>query len=112
MIRALILCCAFGLLAAGEAVSVTTKPMTFTGLYQPKRENSHYYDKKQPEEKKDVTVDVIVLDNGLVEAWVVPVWGARLLRAIDKKTKVDYFEWTGEVQFKLAWSRPGGWRTT
>lgn len=41
-------------------------------------------------------VEVIVLNNGWIEAWVAPAFGARLLRTFDVKTGVDYFNWTGE----------------
>lgn len=90
--------------ALAQTVTVTVKPMTFD-VESPMGEvargstaaGSGYYPMRDPQTKKFATtiapetVDVIVLDNGLVEAWICPAYGGRLLRAIDKKTGVDYF---------------------
>jgi hypothetical protein len=111
---------------AATPVSVTVKPMTFpverSALGEAPRggttAGSGYYPIRDAVTKKpvfvieDQTVDVVVLDNGLVEAWICPAFGGRLLRAIDKKTNIDYFarrvvdgKWIFDD--KLAWN-PGG----
>ena len=57
---------------------------------------------------EDRTVEVVKLNNGLIEAWVVPAWGARLIRTIDLTTKVDYFWWKEQGKTHLGWDAPGG----
>jgi hypothetical protein len=134
--------------AADGAVTITVKPMTFpverSALGEAARggtvDGTGYYPIRDPATKQpkyvreDKTVEVVVLDNGLVEAWVVPAWSGRLIRAIDKQTKTDYFwrlmkdgVWIADDH--LAWNPggvkpsfpffehgtgldvPGGWRT-
>jgi hypothetical protein len=81
-----------------------------------KADGTGFYPIRDPATKRpvmqarDQAVDVVVLNNGLVEAWVAPAWGARLLRARDLKTGVDYFRWSDDepVQNHLPWSLPGG----
>lgn len=94
-----------------ETVKVTTESMTFPVVHKPsgsrgRREGTWY--PTGDATTKDETVEVVKLDNGLVEAWVVPAWGARLIRAIDKTTGVDYFWWTGAGKDHLGWDAPGG----
>lgn len=99
---------------AQEAVDVRIEPMTFnvavaeTARRGSKEPNTGYYPIRETIRVVERTVEVVKLDNGLVEAWVVPAWGARLLRAIDKKTGVDYFRWGDTVEGHLPWSKPGG----
>jgi hypothetical protein len=136
------------ILLAAEPVSVSVRPMSFavqkSALGEGSRGSSTpgtgYYPIRDPATKKPVfateqrTVEVVVLDNGLVEAWVVPAWGARLIRAVDKKTGVDYFwkrtvegQWVADdvlpwnpsgvkasfpfFEHGLGLSQPAGWRT-
>lgn len=99
---------------AADPLKVTIEPMTFQvsvaegtarGRIEP---GSGFYPIRNTTKVVQRKVDVVKLDNGLVEAWVVPAWAGRLLRAIDKKTGVDYFRWGDTVEGHLPWGLPGG----
>jgi hypothetical protein len=99
---------------AADAVTVKIEPMTFPMSVAEKEvrrgsndDGTGFYPRGAMR-TENRTVDVVKLNNGLVEAWVVPAWGARLIRAIDLKTKVDYFWWTPAGKSHLGWDAPGG----
>jgi hypothetical protein len=53
-------------------------------------------------------VEVVILRNRYVEAWIVPEWGGRLIRAYDPRTEVEYFaRLEGTIDFK-PWDAFGG----
>ncbi len=90
---------------AADPVSVTTERMTFQVRVRPQgprgatepAPTEWVYNLRGGEITEVPTeVDVIKLNNGLIEAWVCPAFGARLLRTIDLKTGADYFAWTGD----------------
>ncbi|MEI7832445.1 MAG: DUF5107 domain-containing protein [bacterium] len=102
------------IMAAGAAfaapVTVTTAPMTFkleTAEHQGRGGGPGYYIKKGTIQLIDDTVDVVKLNNGLIEAWVCPAYGARLLRVIDLQTKVDYFKMNEVFTDHIAWQTGG-----
>lgn len=93
--------CLCGPLSANFAsVDIKVEPMTFEirsrdeGPRGPSVNPDAGIYPKGEVRKENVTVDVVKLNNGIAEAWVVPAFGARLYRAIDLKTKADYFNWT------------------
>lgn len=122
----LVFCCTGTFAFAQMKASAKVVPMTFKvetsalgeGARGATAAGGGYYPVRDPATKrpafaiKEQTVDVIVLDNGIVEAWVCPAWGGRLLRAVDKQTGVDYFwrrmrdgDWVADDY--LPWN-PGG----
>lgn len=116
MIRPTVLLLFAGALSAVDAVTATVTPMTFTVGTKPmgsrgsKAPNGDgYYPLRGVKPTlTETTVDVVVLDNGLVEAWVVPAWAGRLLRARDKRTGADYFAYDPTpIEGFLPWN-PGG----
>lgn len=112
---ALILALTLPVLAA--PVDVKTEKMTFKvatrpegprGQPNPAPDMGNYPTRGGAETITEEIVDVIKLNNGLVEAWVCPAWGMRLLRAFDVKTKTDYFAWKGETNIDyLSWGNGG-----
>lgn len=109
-----VICWLSGVRFGAAAVSVTVAPKTFKvevadeAKRGSQEKGTGYYPIKGSIRMESRTVDVVTLDNGLVEAWVVPAWGGRLLRARDKATGVDYFRWEEVIQGHLGWSLPGG----
>ena len=100
-------------LSAADAVTVKVESMTFP-MSVPEYEatrggppGSGFYPRGAMR-TENRTVDVVKLTNGMIEAWVVPAWGARLIRTIDLTTKVDYFWWKNEGKTHLGWDAPGG----
>jgi len=91
--------------AFADAVSVKVEKVTFQiatkpegprGAPAPDPDNGNYALRNSQETVTPDTVEVIKLNNGLVEAWVCPAYGARVLRAFDPKTKAEYFYWGGD----------------
>jgi hypothetical protein len=114
MPRSLTLCILACGLAAADAVTVRVESMAFPTAIAEKtvrrgspEDGSGFYPRGAWREETR-TVEVVKLSNGLVEAWIVPAWGARLIRAIDLETKADYFWWTGKAKANLGWDAPGG----
>jgi hypothetical protein len=75
---------------------VAVRPQGPRGATEPAPEEGVYSLRGAETTLVPTTVEVIKVNNGLIEAWVAPDFGARLLRAFDVKTGVDYFNWTGE----------------
>jgi hypothetical protein len=73
-----------------------------------------YYPPKDPQTRQRLlrdeqrTVKVVILRNAYVEAWVVPQWGARLIRAFDPQTQAEFFMYHKLVENYLPWNGPGG----
>ena len=125
--RTLLLILAVAVLAAADPVSVRIQTMTFPVAHPAHGEGtrggkpgSGWYPLADPATTQrastvtDEQVEVIILDNGLVEAWVVPAWGGRLLRALDKTgpEPLDFFarrltDGVWQIDDQLAWN-PGG----
>ena len=105
----MILCC----IATGHALEsvqvvrdVISLPTTTWPLGEGQR--AHKPNRRAPGVQSMVDVEVIKLNNGLVEAWIAPELAGRLLRAVDIKTGVDYFWWSGKLDSHLPWAEPGG----
>lgn len=98
---------------AADPVKVSRETMTFNvimagaGPRGAKEPGEGYYPIRGSHHPTQQQVEVIKLNNGLIEAWVVPAWGARLLRVIDLETKADYFGWGDEIQGHLGWGTVG-----
>lgn len=108
----LLLACAG--LAAADPVAWRVETMTFpveigdTGRRGSKEANPDgYYPVRPSLHVVQKSVEVVVVSNEFVEAWICPAWGARLLRARDRKTGADYFGWKEPLEGRLAWT-PGG----
>lgn len=91
--------------SAFAEITVTKETMTFQvavrplgprGATSPAPEEGVYNVRGGETTIEPTEVEVIKVNNGLIEAWVAPNFGARLLRTFDVKTGVDYFNWTGE----------------
>ena len=98
------LCCTVSVSLPAE-ITVTKETMTFQvavrpqgprGAKEPAPEEGVYSLRGAETTIEPTDVEVIKVNNGLIEAWVAPNFGARLLRTFDVKTGVDYFNWTGE----------------
>ena len=97
--------------AAPAPVKTTIVPMTFPvelALEQSRGGGPGFYPQRGTVHTENRTVDVIQLDNGIVQAWVVPAWAGRLIRAFDLATKADYFLWKEKAKGILGWDLPGG----
>ncbi len=105
-----ILAAGAGAASALDPVQVHVTPMTFkveVADHQGRGGGAGYYIKRDSIRMTEETVDVVTLNNGLVEAWVCPAYGARLLRAFDVKTGTDYFSRSEVFTDHLAWSVGG-----
>lgn len=106
--------------AAAEPVRVRTEVMTFPVSHSALGFSSRdgkpgWYQVRDPVTKKasynviEEKIEVVILDNGLIEAWVAPIWGGRLIRAIDKTgpEPVDLFATVSKVENHRSWNAGG-----